>query len=272
MEPKALVLAICNSLLSVFGSTMNSVVVIVIFKNQNLQKGLNLLILSLAVADFMNCAISQPMYVFAVLNYKHQTSIFQQAFTVVAFITLHASTTNLVAITLHRVKALSRPFTHLLLVSKKQVFIVVTLIWLLSISVGVFFSTESGKVVAAYFHLAVTITWIGGYIGLFWLVRQHKRKIVAFESSPTSKIQTASLEYESEAAKTSAILVGSSLLCFFPDIVFDFMGRADQSRMAWGFTLLFFSSCLNPCLFIWRSHQFRTILGKTWRDFWQGQK
>lgn len=251
---------------------MNLLVVFVICKNQNLQKGLNLLILSLAVADFMNCAISQPMYVYSVLIGKVQTSSSQQAFIIVAFITLHASTSNLVAITLHRMKALSRPFTHLLLVSKKQVLIAVTLVWLLSVCVGVFFATESGKVVAVYFHLGVTIAWIGGYIGLFWLVKQHKRKIVSLEGSPTSQFQTASLEYESEALKTSAILVGSSLLCFFPDIVLDFIGRADESRMAWGFTILFLSSSLNPCLFIWRSHQFRTVLGKTFRDVWRNQK
>lgn len=273
MEPNVIALAVLNSLLSAFGSTMNSMVVFVICKNQNLQKGLNLLILSLAVADFMNCAIAQPMYVHAVLNCKHETrSMFQQAFIVVAFITLHASTTNLVAITLHRMKALSRPFTHLLLVSKKQVLVAVTLVWLLSVCVGVFFATESGKLVAAYFHLGMTLAWIGGYIGLFCLVKRHRRRIISLEGSPTSQFQTASLEYESEAAKTSAILVGSSLLCFFPDIVFDFMGRADESRMAWGFTVLFLSSCLNPCLFIWRSHQFRNVLGRTLRDVWQSQK
>lgn len=274
MESKVIVLAVLNSVLSVFGSIMNSVVVFVISTNKNIQKGLNLLILSLAVADFMNCAIAQPLYVHAVLNYKKEASTFQQAFIVFAFVTLHASTTNLLAITLHRMKALSRPFTHLLLVSKKQVLIAVSLVWFLSICVGVFFATESGKQVAAYVHLAMTIAWIGGYIGLFWLVKKHQRKIVSLGGSPTSQFQfqTASLEYEREAMKTSAILVGSSLLCFFPDIVFDFMGRADESRMAWGFTILFLSSSLNPCLFIWRSHQFRTVLEKTLRDVWRGQK
>lgn len=272
MEQKATALAIVNSLFSVFGSTMNSLVVLVIIKNRNLQKGLNLLILSLAVADLMTCAISQPMYVFAALQYKHETDTFQQAFIVIALITLHASTTSLVAISFHRMKAVSRPFSHLLLVSKKQVCIAVILVWLLSICMGVFFSTQSGKLVAAYFHLVVTIAWIGGYVGLFWLVRKHRRKIFSLEGSPTLKFQTATLQYESEASKTSAILVGSSLLCFFPDIVFDFMGVVDETRMAWGFTILFFSSTLNPCLFIWRSHQFRIVLGKALRQFWRNHK
>lgn len=266
-EPNLVFLAVFNSLLSVFGSLMNLVVAFVIIQNPNLQKGLNLLLLSLCVADFMNCAISQPMYVHAILNNADETgSTYTLVFTIIAFITLHASTTNLVAMTLYRMKALSRPFAHFLLVSKKQVLIAIALVWVASITVGVFFATDAGKLVAAYVHLAMTLAWIAGYVGLFWLVKQHKTKIVSLEGSPTTQLQTASLQYESEAAKTSAILVASSLACFFPDIVLDFMGRADESRMAWGFTILFMSSTINPCLIIWRSQHFRQVLGKTVRE------
>ena len=271
-EPKLVLLAIFNSLLSVFGSLMNLVVAFVIVKNPNLQNGLNLLLLSLCVADFMNCAISQPMYVHTILNNSDETgSTYPLVFTIIAFITLHASTTNLVAMTLYRMKALARPFTHFLLVSKQQVLISIALVWIASVTVGVFFATDAGKLVAAYFHLAITLAWISGYVGLFWLVKQHKTKIVSLEGSPTTQLQTATLQYESEAAKTSAILVASSLACFFPDIVLDFMGRADESRMAWGFTILFVSSSINPCLIIWRSQQLRQALGKTVRGVRQRQ-
>lgn len=271
-EPKLVFLVVFNSVLSVFGSLMNLVVAFVIVQNPNFQKGLNLLLLSLCVADFMNCAMSQPMYVHAILNNSDETgSIYILVFTIIAFITLHASATNLLAMTLYRMKALSRPFTHFLLVSKKQVLISIAMVWIASITVGVFFATDAGKLVAAYFHLAMTLAWIAGYAGLFWLVKQHKTKIISLEGSPTTQLQTASLQYESEAAKTSAILVASSLACFFPDIVLDFMGRADESRMAWGFTVLFMSSSINPCLIIWRSQQFRQVLGKTVRDLRQRQ-
>ena len=264
---RAIVLAILNLLLSMFGTVMNSLVAFVILKNKNLQKGLNLLILSLATADLLNCAISQPMYVHAILYCTDETSTFQLALIVVALITLHASTGNLVVLTLYRWKALSRRVAHHLLVSKKQVLIAITMVWLLSICAGVFFATTSGKLVSAYLHLVIMLTWVAGYIGLFRLVQKRKRKIASLEGSPTSQFQTASLEYENEAVKTSAILVGSSIICFLPDLIFDFMGRADEGRMIWVFTILFFSSCLNPCLFIWRSHHFRTALRKAFRHF-----
>ena len=192
VEAKLIVLAVVNSLFSAFGSIMNLVVAFVIVSDRNLQKGLNLLILNLCAADLMNCAISQPIYVHAVLNFGETSTTFIKAFTIVASITLHASTMNLLAMTIHRMRALSRPFSYLFL-SKQQVAIAVTLVWVMSVMVGVFFATDSGKLVAAYFHLAITLAWIAGYVGLFCLVKRHRARIVSLEGSPTTQLQTASL-------------------------------------------------------------------------------
>lgn len=271
-KSRVIALASLNLLLSIFGTVMNSLVAFVILKNKNLQKGLNLLILSLSTADLLNCVVAQPMYVHAILYCTDEASTFQLALMVVALITLHASTANLLVLTLHRWRALSLRFAHHLLLSKKQVLIAITVVWLLSICAGVFFATSLGKLVSPYLHLAMILTWVAGYIGLFRLVQKRKRKIASLEGSPTSQFQTASLEYENEAVKTSAILVGSSLICFLPDLTFEFMRRADENRLAWVFTVLFLSSCLNPCLFIWRSHHFRTALGKAFHHFPRDQK
>lgn len=271
-KSRVIALASLNLLLSIFGTVMNSLVAFVILKNKNLQKGLNLLILSLSTADLLNCVVAQPMYVHAILYCTDEASTFQLALMVVALITLHASTANLLVLTLYRWRALSLRFAHHLLLSKKQVLIAITVVWLLSICAGVFFATSLGKLVSPYLHLAMILTWVAGYIGLFRLVQKRKRKIASLEGSPTSQFQTASLEYENEAVKTSAILVGSSLICFLPDLTFEFMGRADENRLAWVFTVLFLSSCLNPCLFIWRSHHFRTALGKAFHHFPRDQK
>lgn len=269
---RIIALAVLNTVLSIFGSVMNSLVVLVILTNKNLQKGLNLLILSLATAGLLTCAIAQPMYVHAILYCTDEASMFQEALIVVALITLHALTLNLVAITIHRWKALSRPFTHLLLVSKKHASLAIGGVWIVSILMGVFFATKPGKLVAAYVHLAMTLAWIGGYIRLFCLVKKQRSKIASLECSPTAQFQKASIKFENEALKTSAILVGLSLLCFFPNIIFDFMGHVDEIRMAWEFTVLFLNSSLNPCVFIWRSHQFREVLAKNVRHVWRGRK
>lgn len=112
-------LSIINAILSVFGSCMTILVILVIQQNTELQKGLNLLIVSLTVADLVNCLIAQPMYIYYLSNDNGSTS-YLTAFQIIAFIGLHAVFLNLTTITYHRMKALARLFHHLLLVSQKK--------------------------------------------------------------------------------------------------------------------------------------------------------
>jgi len=58
-------------------------------------------------------------------------------------------------------------------------------------------------------------------------------------------------------------LVTSSLVCFIPDIVFDYLHMVDEMRFGWLFTLLFLSSAVNPCIYVWRNERFRLVLLRT---------
>ena len=65
-------LSILNGILSAFGSVMNFTVAFVIFKNKDLRKGLNLLILSLSLADLLTNVFAQPMYIYLLVNEKEK--------------------------------------------------------------------------------------------------------------------------------------------------------------------------------------------------------
>lgn len=261
-------LSVINGVLSAFGAFMNILVFVVIFTNDELQKGLNLLIVSLAVSDLISCLLSQPMYVYY-LNANEPSGTFMLVFQIITFISLHASFSNLIGITFYRMRALTRPFTHLLAVSKSEVLSVIGILWAISIVIGVLFSIEPTKAASPYFHVVMILALIITYVRIYWVATQKKKKIATQEGLANYNFQAATLRHENAAAQTSAILVGSSLVCFLPDVIFDLLGMADQSRLSWGYTLLFASSCFNPCVYIWRSDQFRTALGRTLRTIQQ---
>ena len=252
-------LIVINAFLSVFGTCMTFLVIMAIIKNAELQRGLNLLIVSLTAADLTNCLIAQPMYVYYLSN--EVSSTYLVAFEVIAFIGLHAVFTSLTAITYHRMKALSRPFHHLLLVSRKDLVVVIALTWIVSIVIGVVFATEPGKRVGAYFHAVMILSLVFTYIKILWVSwRRRRRKIAQRPGTANYHQHAATMEQENAAAVTSAILVGSTLLCFLPDVVLDLMGQAEIRRLKGIYTLLFASSALNPCVVIWRNQQFRRTL------------
>ncbi|KAJ7369903.1 hypothetical protein OS493_035682 [Desmophyllum pertusum] len=246
--------------LNIFGTCMASLVILAILQNAELQKGLNLLIVSLTAADLVNCLIAQPMYVYYLSNDDNSSS-YIIAFEIIAFIGLHAVFSNLMTITYHRMKALSRPFYHLLLVSRKNLLVFITLTWVVSIIVGVVFRTYPGKVAGAYVHAVMILCLIFTYIRILWVTRKRRRGKIAQQAGTANyHQQAATMEQENAAAITSAILVGTTLMCFLPDVVLDLMGEGEVNRLMWTYTLLFASSALNPCIVIWRNQQFRRTL------------
>ena len=252
-------LSVVNVFLSLFGTFMTFSVILAILRNAELQKGLNLLIVSLTAADLINCLIAQPLYVFYLSN--EISGSFLVAFEIIAYIGLHAVFSNLITITYHRMKALSRPFYHLLLVSRKDIIVVIVLTWVVSIIVGVVFATEPGKVAGPYVHALMILCIVLTYIRILWVSWKRRRgKIAEQESTANYHQHAATIEQENAAAITSAILVGTTLLCFLPDVVLDLLGKGEVNRRLWTYTLLFASSALNPCIVIWRNQQFRRTL------------
>jgi len=258
-------LSIVNAFLSIFGSAMNSLVIVAIYQNVELQKGLNLLIVSLTAADLINCLVAQPMYVYYLSNDESNNS-YLAAFEIIAYIGLHVVFSNLVIITYHRMKALARPFHHLLLVARKDLLVVIVLTWIVSIVIGVVFATEPGKRAGASVHAAMILSLVFTYIRILWVSwRRRRRKIAEQVGTANYHQQAATIEHENAAAITSAILVGTTLLCFLPDVVLDVMGEGEVNRRLWTYTLLFSSSALNPCIVIWRNQRFRRAVLDTFR-------
>lgn len=252
-------LSIINAVLSIFGTCMTILLIVTIYQNPELQKGLNLLIVSLTVANLVNCLIAQPMYIYYLSN-KTSTSHLT-AFQIIAFIGLHAVFLNLTTITYHRMKALARPFHHLLLVSQKSLLVYIGLTWVFSIVAGVTLVTEPGKVAGSYIHGLMILLLIFTYIRILWVSwRRRRGKILAQVRTANYHQQVATMERENATTLTSAILVGSTLVCFLPDVVLDLMGKGEENRLQWTYSLLFASSAMNPCVIVWRNQQFRRTL------------
>lgn len=242
---------------------MNILVILAIQKNAELQKGLNLLIVSLTFADLINCMIAQPMYVYYLSNEENNSYLV--AFEIIAFIGLHAVFSNLVTITYHRMKALSRPLSHLLLVSRKNILVFIAMTWVVSIIIGVVFATEPGKVASPYVHAVMIVLLVLTYTRILWVSRRKRAQIAEQAGTVNYHQQAATMEQENAAAITSAILVGITLLSFLPDVVPDLMGKGEEHRRMWTYTVLFSSPALNPCIVIWRNQQFRRALLQTLR-------
>ena len=254
-----IVLSIINGGLSVFGSVMNLFVILVIFKNRELQNELNILMASLATADFLVACFIQPTYV-AYLNTTEPGTTFRDFLEISTLITGHASFNSLLGITINRMWVLCTPFSNALFIQWRRLGAILAAIWLSSIGMGIFFHTDIGKHTSPYIHAVMFLVFVITYAYIFWIAWKQTKKITSQAQSLSYNHRSTKVKTEKSAARTSALLVGSSMLCYLPDIVYDFLRELDQMRFSWGFTLLYLSSSLNPCIYVWRTQVFRSAL------------
>ena len=253
---------VVNGLLSAIGSVVNLLVIIVVYKNIELRDELDLLITSLSTSDMIVCFLAQPMYI--IYKIIEVSERFTRAFEIIAFIGLHASFNSLTGITINRMAVLLHPFSYTTSHHRKRLFAaIVGGIWLSSVILAYYFTTDSGRHIAPYVHTIMFSLFIFSYAYIFWVARKQVNKIFSQMKSLSFNHRATKIQRENSTAKTSAILVSTSLVCFFPDIVFDYLHIADETRFAWSFTVLFLSSSMNPCIYVWRNKRFRLALLRT---------
>lgn len=244
------------------GIIVNVLVVLVVFRNQQMRNELNLLITSLSVADIVVCFAAQPMYMVTLCI--DESEEFKFVFEFVAYIGLHASFNSLTGITINRMAVLLHPFSYTMSHHRKRLYVgIIGGIWVSSVILAYYFTTDSGRAISAHVHAVMFSMFIFSYAYIFWVARKQVRKISSQMQSVSFNHKVTKIQSENSAAKTSAILVTSSLVCFLPDIVFDYLHMVDEMRFQWLFTLLFLSSAINPCIYVWRNERFRLVLLRT---------
>lgn len=256
------ILSIVNGLSSIAGTVGNLLVCLVICRNEELQTGVNYFILSLSAADLTVCFIAQPTYVYY-LNQPWSARNFA-TFKLIAYITLHSSFLNLLSLTVNRLFALWFPFGYVIIMRGRNIAVIVTIVWLVSVIMAIAFSLSPVlKRPAPYFHVAMLLTFAFTYMKIFCIARKQRHRIVAQVRSVSHNYRVAKISQDQLTTRTLAILISVSLILFLPDTWFQLARSSDYTRFRWSFTTMFLSSFLNPCIYVWRSEKFRLALYKT---------
>lgn len=253
--------SIINTFSSIAGTIGNLLVCFVIFRNEELQTGVNYFILNLSVADLIVCSVAQPLYVYY-LNQQWSAENFGY-FKIVSYIALHASFLNLLSLTINRLFAVWLSFEYSTVMRGKNIAWMVGFGWILSIIMAILFSSTPLQKPAPYFHLMMLVMFLCMYTKIFTIARKQRRQIVSQYEAISHNYRVGKITHDHLTTRTLAILIGNSVILFLPDLVFQLKGSSDYTRFCWAFTTMFLSSFLNPCVYAWRSEKFRQALFKT---------
>jgi hypothetical protein len=253
-----------NCLSSPVSAIGNGLVFMVTFRTPSLQTPANILIGSLALADFLIGAVVQPMLTALVVNINlYLSCLYVDSYTFVAVGCSAASVTFMAAVSCERYVALFFPMRYPTLVNNTRAFIVAAIIWIIWIAItcGLLQSGLFGQVIAGAVWFASCFAIGLSYFKILLLVRHHRRQIQSQEAAVSTNADTAS---QTKIAITMGYVIGVTLLCYIPAALvmllylsIDKSNRTLFNAFYFTMALQFTSSCFNPIIYCWRRQDIR---------------
>ncbi|XP_040913584.1 trace amine-associated receptor 13c-like [Toxotes jaculatrix] len=264
----------CITLLTV---VLNLLVIISISHFRQLHTTTNLLLLSLAVADFLVGLLQMPAEILLFRGCWILGDILCAFHPYLSFIIVSVSVGNMMLISVDRYMAICDPMFYSTKVTLKRVQLCVCLCWIFSVVHSTWilwdFIKQPGKHNSCYGECVVIINFAEGvvdlvvtflgpivvitllYLRVFVVAVSQARAMrshiatVTLQCSETVKAKRS----EIKAARTLGVVVAVFLLCSCPYYCFTIAAENNQvgaSSAGTEIWLLYFNSCLNPVIYV----------------------
>ncbi|XP_054471681.1 trace amine-associated receptor 13c-like [Anoplopoma fimbria] len=267
------ILLSCISLLTV---ALNLLVIISISHFRQLHSPTNLLLLSLAVSDFLVGLLLMPVQIFLLGGCWFLGSLICGLFYYPSFILTSVSVGNMVLISVDRYVAICDPLHYSTKITQRRVKICVCLCWICSVFYNGVILTNFLKhpdrynscygecIVVINFNTGVvdiSMTFVGPIAVIIVLYMRVFEVAVSQARAMRSHITAVKLQgsvkvtakkSERKAARTLGIVVVVFLICFCPYYYPSFASQEMSTSVAFsmfGVWLLYCNSCLNPVVY-----------------------
>ena len=283
--------SVINGVSSPVAFAANALVVVAIIKKPSLHTPSNILLCSLAVTDLLVGLILQPATIIVHNNDAARSSCSTRiTVSFIEYFLTCVSFTSLSAISVDRYIVLFYPLRYNSIITLKRYLIITFTIWslwILLVSFRLFgLSRVFWELLKITWGLGLLITFVV-YIRIFLLVRHHRRQIarqqpqlsqfhvdLSEDTSRSSQNTFAKSEAalnckkQTKAAITMAYVVALFLIFYIPVgvclIYVKSVGESEETKAAemWAEAIFYFSSALNPMIFLWRKEEIRKAVKK----------
>ncbi|XP_055360760.1 trace amine-associated receptor 13c-like [Betta splendens] len=256
--------------ISVLTTGLNLLVIITISYYRKLHSSTNLLLLSLAVSDFMIGLLQIPVEILIFNGCWFLGDIVCALNSFLGFVTSSVSVGNMLLISVDRYLAICEPMYYPTKVTVAAVRLCVCLCWILSVIYSSWivrdlftkpdrYLTCFGECVVAISYIEGTVDFLLTFVGPITVIivlymrvfvvavsqaRAMRSHVVAFKPQSSATANKSELK----AARNLGVVVVVFLLCFSPYYICSVTGAnsLDSLFQIW---LLYFNSCLNPVIY-----------------------
>ncbi|XP_027016338.2 trace amine-associated receptor 13c-like [Tachysurus fulvidraco] len=263
-----ILLYMCSAAVVLLTVCGNLLVIISVLHFKQLHTPTNMLVLSLAVSDFLlGALVMPPMFIWTIEPCWIFGRDFCVCFWLISFFLMMISIYNVTLIAVDRFLALSNPFLYTNTVSMKKMCTVVYFNWCLNLvySSLIFYYmifemcpeecvpslnevwTVIDLIYSFIFPLSVIIIL---YTRVFVIAKKHAtaiRELNNHTRPKTQKITSHSMKSERKAAKVLGILVSVFLVCLLPYCIYSLLGNVIEIQLE-SFQKVTIMICLNSTI------------------------
>ena len=260
-------LSVVSAVASLIGSVGNLLVLLAVFKNDNIRTIPDFFITSLAFSDFTVCAVFLPLSIYQFhqpQNTGQQKDLSSLARSFLGQVSMVASATNMFAVTIDRVIAIGFPFKYVASVTKQKAAVTIAVVWMISIALGALLIGELISIyVIAIYSAVLLLNTIVMYIYIFVKAKRQENRIQEMT------IRMPGVSAEKKVAKTIFTVVGIYAVCWLPTLLLPaFVNPSSEQfkqSFPWVMTLLASNSALNPFIYCLKSQKYRLAFSKILR-------
>ncbi|XP_037644966.1 trace amine-associated receptor 13c-like [Sebastes umbrosus] len=281
--PEAVILQTLLSTISLLTVALNLLVIISVSHFRQLETPTNILLLSLAVSDFLVGLLLMPVEILQKTSCWFFGDIMCSLYKYLSFVITSASVGVMVLISVDRYVAICDPLHYTIRITVNRVKLCVCLCWLCSVSYGSLFVkddlTQLGRFNSCYGECVIVIDYIAGtvdlvltfivpvtvivvlYVRVFAVAVSQARAMRSHIAAVTLRLSVAQTANKSElkAARALGVLVVVFLMCFCPYYCAILIGDylTNSSLVFFELFLFYFNSCLNPVIYAFFYSWFR---------------
>ena len=264
----------------------NFMVCVAVFKSVRLRTVQNMFVTNLAISDILMTTICMPISLHVFISGKWPFSavvcdlqgFFMFSFGIVSLATM-------TAIAVNRYFAVCRPFDCKAIFTKRNVLLIIALLWLLPSIASIpplvgwgYYAFNAGKGFCIYpfnvnmiYTTIVQLLFIASPMGLigfsytkcFFAIRSSNRQVAQMDDNPRQAEHESRRKREIRATLTMVLSTLGFILCWIPVSVIDFIdmftggGNLPRSVFMLNAFLIFTSSTINPFIYWLSNRDFR---------------
>ncbi|KAJ7319182.1 hypothetical protein OS493_036469 [Desmophyllum pertusum] len=270
---ETILFTVLNSASVIVGSCANLLIIVSFFVINSTREPTELFLVSLSVADFLVCAVYQPLLV---ICFNNPDQLFNQPYrsTMLFFgySLMTASMNGLLAVNFDRFVAIYLPYKYMTWITEVNTAVIISISWVISIATGIlncFKGKIPGVQVIVRLYTTIIIVLIPILYGAIYKEARKQARRIIEQSMAGARVLPNRRYLTDRATRGVGLVLITTLLCWLPLILSPaFLPnlKADEDGFLrgiwWCVTAGCVNSCINPFIYFYKFSKFRRNVGK----------